>query len=187
MAERTLCLKTEHFAEAYIEGREFHVALLERISGVEALPIAEVLFGGLETSAPKIFSFDAKWTPDSAAYSGTLRRFGLERNEPKLAMALRDFGLACWSLFGFSGYARIDFRVDSTGEPFIIDVNPNPYLTPDSEDAAAAAEAGLSYQEWVGAIIESALTDLRKSGSYRKRGEALTRGGLRFSPDMGVP
>ena len=47
VAARTLRLKTEHFAEAYIEGREFHVALLERISGVEVLPIAEILFGGL--------------------------------------------------------------------------------------------------------------------------------------------
>lgn len=33
IAERTLGLRTEHFAEAYIEGREFHLALLERISG----------------------------------------------------------------------------------------------------------------------------------------------------------
>ena len=54
VAARTLRLKTEHFAEAYIEGREFHVALLERISGVEVLPIAEILFGGLEAHAPKI-------------------------------------------------------------------------------------------------------------------------------------
>ena len=53
MAARTLRLKTEHFAEAYIEGREFHCALLERISGVEVLPIAEILFGGLEAQRPR--------------------------------------------------------------------------------------------------------------------------------------
>jgi D-alanine-D-alanine ligase len=156
-AERTLRLKTEHFAEAYIEGREFHLALLERSSGVEVLPIAEILFGGLEAHAPKIFGYDAKWTPDSAAYVGTLRRFGLEQNEPELAKTLRTLALACWTLFRFSGYARVDFRVDSTGAPFIIDVNPNPYLTPDTEDAAAAAEAGLSYQDLIGTIVESSL------------------------------
>ena len=33
VAARTLRLKTEHFVEAYIEGREFNVALLERASG----------------------------------------------------------------------------------------------------------------------------------------------------------
>lgn len=157
VAARTLRLKTEHFAEAYIEGREFHLALLERISAVEVLPIAEVLFGGLEAHAPEIYGYDAKWTPDSASYIGTLRRFGLEQDEPELAKTLKQFALACWTLFGFSGYARVDFRIDPTGAPFIIDVNPNPYLTPDTEDAAAAAEAGLSYQDLIGSIVESAM------------------------------
>ena len=62
-----------------------------------------------------------------------------------------------WTLFGFSGYARVDFRVDPTGAPFIIDINPNPYLAPDAEDAAAAAEAGLSYQDLIASIVESSL------------------------------
>ena len=92
------------------------------------LPIAEILFEGLEANAPKIVDFDAKWTPDSAAYIGTPRRFGLERNEPELAKKLKQFALASWNLFGLNGYARFDFRVDPTGKPFVIDVNPNPYL-----------------------------------------------------------
>ena len=121
------------------------------------LPIAEILFGGLEAHAPKIFGYDAKWTPDSAAYIGTLRRFGLEQDEPELAKTLKQFALASWTLFGFRSYARVDFRVDPTGAPFIIDVNPNPYLTPDAGFAAAAAEAGLSYQDLIGSIVESSL------------------------------
>jgi len=157
IAARTLRLNTDHFAEAYIEGREFHIALLERMTGVELLPIAEILFEGLEAPAPKIYGYDAKWTPDSPAYIGTLRRFGLEHDEPELAKILQQFALACWNLFRFSGYARVDFRVDSAGAPFIIDVNPNPYLTPDTEDAAAAAKAGLTYQDLIGSIVESSL------------------------------
>jgi D-alanine-D-alanine ligase len=151
---RTSCLKTEHFVETYIEGREFHVALLERTWGVESLPIAEILFDGLE---PKVYGFDGKWTPDSAAYIGTSRRFGVEEVEPELAEKLKQLAGACWTLFEFRGYARVDFRVDTTGTPFVIDVNPNPYLSRDSEDAAAAAEAGLSYKDWVASILESSL------------------------------
>ena len=157
VAARTLRLKTEHFAEAYIEGREFHVALLERIWGVEVLPIAEILFEGIEARAPKIYGYDGKWTPDSAAYIGTVRRFGLERYEPGLAKTLERLALASWTLFRFSGYARVDFRVDATGAPFIIDVNPNPYLSHDAEDAAAAAQAGLPYQDLIASIVESSL------------------------------
>jgi len=157
VAARTLRLKTEHFVEAYIEGREFNVALLERASGVEVLPIAEILFGGLEADVPKIVGFDAKWTPDSAAYIGTPCRFGLERNEPEIAETLKQFALASWILFGLSGYARFDFRVDPTGAPFVIDVNPNPFLDPAASFAAAAAEAGLSYQDLINCIVESSL------------------------------
>ena len=112
IAARTWRLKTEHFAEAYIEGREFHLALLERISGVEVLPIAEIVFGGFKAQAPKIFGYDAKWTPDSSVYIGTLRRFGLDQDEPQLAETLKRLALACWTLFRFSGYARVDFRVE---------------------------------------------------------------------------
>jgi len=157
IAARTLRFKTEHFAEAFIEGREFHLALLERVLGVEVLPIAEILFGRLAVHAPKIYSYDAKWCPDSAAYNSTLRRFGLEQDEPKLAKTLQQFALAIWTLFGFNGYARVDFRVDPSGAAFIIDINPNPYLSPDAEDAAAAAEAGLTYQDLISSIVETSL------------------------------
>ena len=44
-----------------------------------------------------------------------------------------------------------------TGAAFIIDVNPNPYLTPDTEDAAAAAKAGITYQDLIVSIVESSL------------------------------
>ena len=63
------------------------------------LPIAEILFADLEAHAPKIYGYDAKWTPESPAYIGTLRRFGLEHDEPELAKILQQFALACWTLF----------------------------------------------------------------------------------------
>ena len=120
------------------------------------LPIAEILFEGLEANAPKIVDFDAKWTPDSRVYIGTPRRFGLERNDPELAKKLKQLALASWNLFGLNGYARFDFRIDPTGKPFVIDVNPNPFLAQDAGFAAAAAEAGLSYQDLIGRIVELA-------------------------------
>ena len=90
--------------------------------------------------------------------------------EPELATTLKQSALACWILFGFSGgYARIDFRVDPTGSPFIIDVNPNPYLSPDAEDAAAAAQAGLSYQDLIASIVESSFGFSQDSARHSSR------------------
>ena len=107
-----------------------------------------------------------EWTLESAAYIGTPRRFGLEQDEPELAKTLKEFALASWTLFGLSGYARFDFRVDPTGAPFLIDVNPNPFLTPDASFAVAAAEAGLSYQDLIGKIVELAWSFARQGAGF---------------------
>jgi D-alanine-D-alanine ligase len=155
ITERALRWSTEHFAESYIEGREFNLALLERDGAVEMLPIAEILFEGFAAAEPRIVGYDAKWAPESAAYICTPRRFGLERDEPALAAKLVELARACWSCFSLTGYARVDFRVDGAGAPFILEVNVNPCLSPDAGFAAAAAEARLAYEAMIGRIVES--------------------------------
>jgi D-alanine-D-alanine ligase len=152
---------TEHFAESFIEGREFNLALIEGTSGVEVLPIAEIVFERFAVQTPQIVGYEAKWAPDSEAYIGTPRRFGLECDEPELAVRLRQLALSCWRLFGLSGYARVDFRVDAEDQPFILEVNVNPCLSPDAGFAAAAAAAGLGYDAMVGRIVGSSLGALR--------------------------
>jgi D-alanine-D-alanine ligase len=153
--ERATRFGTAHFAEAYIEGREFNLALLETRGRARVLPIAEIVFDGWG-EGPRIVGYDAKWTPGSEAYTGTPRRFGLERSEPALAAKLETLALACWDLFNLTGYARVDFRVGAAGEPWILEVNVNPCLNPDAGYAAAAAEAGLSYPDLIGKIIDAA-------------------------------
>ena len=63
---------------------------------------------------------------------------------------------ALTTLFGLSGYARVDFRVDGAGEPFVLEVNANPCLSPDAGFAAAATQAGLNYRHVVQQILEAA-------------------------------
>jgi D-alanine-D-alanine ligase len=54
-------------------------------------------------------------------------------------------------------YARIDFRISAqTGEPYILEVNPNPYLEKQSELAMAARERGMGYTQLIARIVESA-------------------------------
>jgi D-alanine-D-alanine ligase len=161
IAMRTLRWKTEHFAERYLDGREFNLSLLDGPSGPHVLPIAEILFEGFSSGSPNIVGYDAKWTPDSEAYIGTPRRFGLEAGNPKLAAKLRGLALACWRLFALSGYARVDFRLDAQGEPAILEVNMNPCLSPDAGFAAAAKEAGIAYEAMIGAIVEASLGALQ--------------------------
>jgi D-alanine-D-alanine ligase len=153
IAERTQAWRTEHFAEGFIAGREFAASLMQGPDGVEVLPLRETVFQGFGKDEPLITGYDAKWTPESAAWAGTPRRFGIETEEPALAAELKRLALACWRLFGVRGYARVDFRVDKSGAPFILEVNMNPCLGRDAGFAASAAEAGLNYEALIARIV----------------------------------
>jgi D-alanine-D-alanine ligase len=144
-------------AEAFVEGREFNLALLETACGVEVLPVPEIVFEGFPEGRPKIVDYEAKWEEASAAYKGTVRRFGLEAREPKLAARLKDLAHGCWDAFGLDGYARVDFRVGADGEPTILEVNINPSLAMDAGFPAAAAEAGIRYDRVIAQIVEAAV------------------------------
>ena len=140
------------FAERYIEGREFNIAVLDG----RVLPMAEMRFEHWPEGKPRIVGYDAKWEEDSAGWNGTVRAFGVERDEPRLADALKDACENVWDLFGLSGFARVDFRVDRDGTPLILEINTNPCISPDAGFAAAAAEAGMSYETLIEAIVEAA-------------------------------
>jgi D-alanine-D-alanine ligase len=159
--ERTLRWNTEHFAERYIDGREFAVGMMEGPYGVEVLPLQETIFQGFDDGRPLITCYHAKWTPGSQPYVGTPRRFGIEQDKPALAAELIRLALACWDLFDLSGYARVDFRVDCAGAPFILEVNMNPCLSADAGFAAAALEAELSYDEMISRLVEASLRHLQ--------------------------
>jgi D-alanine-D-alanine ligase len=161
IVERMWRWNTEHFAESYVEGREFAAAMMESADGVEVLPIRETVFQGFDDGQPLITCYDAKWTPGSQAYVGTPRRFGIEQDEPGLAAELTRLALACWDLFGLSSYARVDFRVDPAGAPFILEVNMNPCLSADAGFAASALEAGIGYDAMIGRIVEASLGRLQ--------------------------
>ena len=161
IVERTLRWRTDQFAEAYIEGREFAVAMMEGPRGVEVLPIQETMFEGFGRDEPLIADYDSKWTPASHHYTGTPRRFGVEQDDPKLAAELARLGLASWDLFGLGGYARVDFRVDPAGALFILEVNTNPCLSADAGFAASALEAGIVYDAMIARIIQAPLGRLQ--------------------------
>ena len=144
------------FAEAYIEGREFNVALLDEDGRMRALPVPEMRFEDWPAAKPRIVGYRAKWDEGSDDAVKTVRAFGLDREAPALVRGLTDLALATADLFGLRGYARVDFRTDGDGHPFILEINPNPCLDPASGFAAAAAEAGFSFDTLVGSILRAA-------------------------------
>jgi D-alanine-D-alanine ligase len=90
-------------------------------------------------------------------YSDTMRVFDWRAREPALDRTLEQLSKQCWEVFGLSGYARVDFRVDAEGQPYILEINPNPCLEPDAGVAAACEQVGIPYASVIEDIIRAAL------------------------------
>jgi D-alanine-D-alanine ligase len=145
------------YAEAYINGREFNIALIADQSGVRDLPVAETLFVGYTPEKPKIVDYKAKWISNSFEYNNTITKFDFNENDDNLISDLREIALRCWNLFSLRGYARVDFRVDNKGKPWVLEVNANPCLSLDAGFAAALEQAKIKYHEAIGFIIKNAM------------------------------
>lgn len=145
------------FAERYVHGREFNVAVLERGGEALVLPIGEIVFERWDDAKPRIVGYAAKWDEATTEYRDTVRAYSLREREPALSESLERIARDCWTLFGLAGYARVDFRVDSAGQPFVLEVNPNPCLEPDAGLPASCAVAGVPYDTLIEDIVRAAL------------------------------
>ncbi|MCW8926490.1 MAG: hypothetical protein OQJ84_09550 [Xanthomonadales bacterium] len=145
----------EWFAEQFVDGREFNVSILEVDGQPRVLPIAEIGFVGFPPGKPKIVGYAAKWDVDAPEYHATPREFPILN--AGLSNALTQLARKCWKSFGLRGYARVDFRLDAQGTPWVLEVNANPCLSRDAGFAAAAHGADFTYEQLIGLIVEAAL------------------------------
>jgi len=156
--QRSKQLGFECFAEQYIEGREFNISLLAGDGGPDVLPAAEIRFN-LPEGSRNIVDYRAKWEQDSDEYQGTMRSFDFPVHDSVLIETLNSIALQCWDSFELTGYNRVDFRVDANGKPFVLEINANPCISPDSGFVAAAQRAGLTYPMIIERILHEVIPD----------------------------
>jgi D-alanine-D-alanine ligase len=156
MEKRRDQLGGDCFAEQFIDGREFNLSILASQGGAEALPPAEMRFIDYPPGKWKVVGYRAKWDEGSFESSHTQRSFEFAKSERPLLQNLADMAKRCWQLFGLRGYARVDFRVDERNQPWVLEINANPCLSPDAGFVAAASQAGLSYRQVVERIVQGA-------------------------------
>jgi D-alanine-D-alanine ligase len=141
--------------EEYIPGREFNLTLLG-YPVPSVLPVGEIDFSAFPENLYPIVGYRAKWDKASFEYNHSPRRFPRDLSR-SLANKMEKVALACFHLFMVRDYGRVDLRVDDHGKIYVLEVNGNPCLSPDAGFAASAQEAGLSYEDMIGMIIDSAI------------------------------
>jgi D-alanine-D-alanine ligase len=139
------------FIQDFVDGREFNMSVLGGNNGPEVMPLAEILFIDFGDK-PKIIDFKAKWDMESFEYINTPRDFPVLEGE--FGVRLKETAVSCWKLFGLRGYARVDVRVDSNMNIYVIEINANPCINPDSGYVAATKQGGYGFTQVLERIIE---------------------------------
>jgi D-alanine-D-alanine ligase len=150
--------------EEYIEGREIYASILGSYENTEVLPLVELDLSKLPEGMPKIASRDVKFETDSRAYKLTKSKIAEDLDEATV-QKLSDTALAAYRAVKLRDYGRIDMRLTPEGEVFVIEANPNPWLSSKHEFAMAAKKAGRSYTQLIGEIVDMAVERTRRTAN----------------------
>ncbi len=142
--------------EEFLEGREFNVTVLGNKEPI-TLPVAEMVYY-LPPELPKLLTFAAKWHEESLYYKGTRATCPAEIGEQEREQ-ISQTALTAFKLLGCRGYARVDMRLDAEEVPNVLEVNPNPDISPGYGAARQAKAAGMTYSQLMEKIVMFALEE----------------------------
>jgi len=140
--------------EEFVEGRELNATVLGNREPI-VMPISEIVYS-LPPVMPRILTFAAKWEPNSLYFQGSQSVCPAKIEEDVREHIVRT-ARAVFRLVGCRGYARVDMRLDPKGRLHVLEVNPNPDISPDSGAARQAEAAGMRYDQFIEQIVLFAL------------------------------
>jgi D-alanine-D-alanine ligase len=140
--------------EEFLDGREFNATIVGNKEPV-ALPVSEIVYT-LPAGMPKLLTFASKWEPESIYYHHT-EAVCPANIDDRLKRQIAEAAKTSYRLVGCSGYARVDMRLDTEGIVNVLEVNPNPDISPTSGAARQVKAAGMTYSQFIERVIERAM------------------------------
>lgn len=126
--------------EQYIEGREMTVGILNQT----ALPVVEIC------PTKKFFDYEAKYIKGLTDYIVPARI------SESLAREIQDIALRAHNVLGCSDLSRVDFMLDKSNLPYVLEINTIPGFTSTSLLPKAAAVKGINFDQLCVHLMELA-------------------------------
>jgi D-alanine-D-alanine ligase len=137
--------------EEFLTGAEISVGIIGNSDNYTVLPIIEEDYSELPEGLPKICGYEAKWMTDSP-YMQTLR--SIRASLPQaVEQEVINHSLKLFRRLDCKDYCRFDWRLNSQGEPKLLEVNPNPGWCWDGHLAKMSSHGGMDYSQMLNAIL----------------------------------
>lgn len=147
--------KADVIVEEFIPGKEVYVGVVGN-NRLEVLPMIELHFDNVEKPELEIYSERAKWSKKHRHKKGV--RIAVSKQDEELEKKLIKLSKRVFQVLELDGIARIDYRIDDHGNPYVIEANPNPNLAKDDELAVSWIKTGKPYKELIKKLITLSLS-----------------------------
>jgi D-alanine-D-alanine ligase len=118
---------------------------------LDVFPVWEMSFERMPENRWKIATERVKWSTQYQKKRGIMT--DKARLEPVLAEQVQRIAKRAYRALDLSGYARVDFRMDTQGRAYVLEANPNPNLAYGEDFAESAEVSGMSYERLLDRII----------------------------------
>ena len=150
--------------EEYIEGDEVDVSILGNEQRVKVLPLSRSIFDDLPQGTWGIYPFQAKWN-DNSVYE-KIRVERPAKYSQKLTALISEICLDAYNIVDCHDYARVEVRVDRQGNPYILEINPNPSINRGDCVPNCADMIGQKYEDFIEEIMREAILRYQKRPPY---------------------
>lgn len=140
--------------EKFIAGREISVGIVGNGSDIRVLPPLEFLFVEAVSPLEQIRSYEYKW-------GGKKEQMVRADLAPDLVEHLRNYTETAFRETDCRDYARVDYRVDADNKPYLLEVNYNPGIGPNTHGlnntlTMMASFEGIEFEDFLEMIIKAA-------------------------------
>jgi len=139
--------------ERLISGTEFTVPIIGNVGqgqGPEALEVVQIAIGGRTELGDDIYTNEIVESPN-------VRYICPANIEPAVADSIKEAALATYVAVESRDFGRVDLRMDQSGTPYVLEINPLPALSKHDVWPLVAKARGTTYDALITRIVDCAL------------------------------
>ncbi|MDE2027335.1 MAG: ATP-grasp domain-containing protein [Candidatus Omnitrophica bacterium] len=144
--------KQPALVEEFIKGTEFTVGVIGN-NPPQAMPVVQYAIDGRKNLGNEFYTY-AHVAEKSVQYICPAPI------DKKLSSLLQELAVRAYKAVDCRDFGRVDFRVDESGHPYVLEINPLPNLSPDDVFVLFAKVKGMTYNQIINEILGQALIRL---------------------------
>lgn len=153
--------------EEYIEGDEYDVSILgSEEDDLRVLPLSCSVFDRMPEGYWHIFPFESKYGEENLYKKYITVQRPPKNISKKLEAVISEIALDTYNILDCHDYGRVEIRVDKNGNPYVLELNPNPTIDLVSCVPAVACLMGMDYGDFLEEIIRMAIKRYKNRPPY---------------------